>query len=170
MPFQGSKRDICDTIGLSRSMPFFDNKALTSISGLSNLNAEFNSAMISSNDQLSICNLPFICQLAEEDNILLELNAEGCSSNLEVKTSCEPLSIKKDLINEMISLAPNPSNGRIKILNYKNNFAPFCIYNQNAQVIFVGIANDNLINLKDLEAGLYYLKIEGQVLKLTLVD
>ena len=65
-----------------------------------------------------------------------------------------------------ISVYPNPANGQLKIKNYElRENTEYQIYSIVGQIVQQGKLYNNIINVETLANGLYFLKVDGKMVK-----
>ncbi|SFZ94336.1 Por secretion system C-terminal sorting domain-containing protein [Flaviramulus basaltis] len=148
------------------SLGIVNEQGLTSLSGLDNLNPEhIITALIQNNSQLSTCEVESICgYLASNPDpnyYLIENNATGCNTEIEVIDACATLSIDEaDLETSVISFYPNPTQDDL-YMDVKGNIEVknITIYNIMGQLVRTLNGSHELINVSKMDSGVYFVKV-----------
>jgi len=145
----------------------YNNYALTSLTGLDNINASsINRLTIEENYLLSYCNLQNICDYLVSPNGTIEIyeNAYGCNSQEEVEEACETVSIEDLLKENMFSISPNPCKGTasLKISNIEQGMMICDLYSIEGFKIMRLLNKEVMageheieVDLSELPAGVY---------------
>ncbi len=146
-----------------------ENEALTSISALSNLDSsEIIGVFIENNIQLPYCSITPICNSIINPNTDVSIfnNSQGCNTVPEVEAQCQ-LSITETDISENLSLFPNPVSSILKIKTSNHIFfEKATVYSLLGKRVFE--TSSKQINLENLSAGIYFVKVvtnKGSVTK-----
>lgn len=138
---------------------------LTSLSGLENINPEHISILIiQNNSQLSTCEVESICgYLASNPDpslYLIENNAPGCDTDIEVIDACTLSVDEVDLETSVISFYPNPTEDDL-YMEVKGNIEikSITIYNIMGQEIRTFSGSHELINVSKMDSGVYFVKV-----------
>jgi|GEM_PF-370267 len=138
------------------------NNSLLSLAGLDNIDANtVTDLMIGNNSSLSTCDVQSICDYLASPNGTIEIynNAPGCNSPEEVEEACL-ISIEETDIENQITLFPNPANKTISILNNGGlEIKEVSISNHMGQVVFSGKLVNSLLDVSNLQPGIYFIGI-----------
>jgi hypothetical protein len=91
-----------------------DNEALTSLTGLENIEADSISQLtITNNNLLSECHVLSVCNYLANPNGPIEIhdNTEGCNDTAQVHAACLGVSIEEIMDEHDFVISPNPNNG-----------------------------------------------------------
>jgi hypothetical protein len=148
------------------SLQIIENNSLSSLTGLDNINASLLPGLLILNNRvLSTCEVKSVCEFLSNplSQCDIQYNAPGCNSRDEVEQACYNLGINAfDYIH--YSFYPNPSSEQIIIKTLSNLIMrELFIINSIGQIISSHKKNENevTIEIKNLPAGIYYLKIIG---------
>ena len=148
------------------SLSIGDNDALTSLTGLDNINAgSITNLIINGNPSLSTCEVQSICDYLAYPNGSIEIydNATGCNSQEEVDSACVYLSNGEVNLEPAFSIYPNPASTQITISTpttpEKNTF--MTIYSANGkQLIERQLAEQQMVvDVSWLPQGVYFVKV-----------
>jgi hypothetical protein len=165
-----SKLESLVTIG---GMYIHGNETLTSLTGLQNVDANSVSQIsIVLNNSLSNCAVQSICDYLASPGSTIEIhdNAPGCSSQQEVETACETLSLQENSINQDFSISPNPSSGRFTINFSLDAQSPVNFVVRNSLGQIVEIVLDEILspgfhqvnwNAGNLPEGIYFYQMQA---------
>jgi len=137
--------------------------SLTSLSGIDNIDATSILVLAISNcPLLSECEVKSICDYLADPNgeIYIEDNADGCNSPEEVMEACESVSIQEQDLEPLFNLYPNPTNHFLFVNNRSSHeIDKILIYNIIGQIINSWDYKEPLINISELDQGIYILEI-----------
>jgi hypothetical protein len=159
---------ILESIGGSLYIYIYNNPALTSLTGLDNVELDSISDLtIYFNPLLSTCAIQSICDYLASPNGLIYIhdNAQGCNSNGEVRAACKEGVDESSVVNRRSSLSiyPNPASTNITISTpttpYKNTI--LTIRNLNGQALFSRqiIEQQTVVDVSVLSQGVYFVKV-----------
>ncbi|MDO8368699.1 MAG: T9SS type A sorting domain-containing protein [Saprospiraceae bacterium] len=150
------------------SLTFTLNYALTSLSGLDNIDpATITEVIISNNSLLSLCNTQPICEYLENGGTaFISGNAPGCNSVPEIEAACAVPT--QEVFAGEISVWPNPATDFLKIALPENaaaeplavqlfDVAGRCVRFVNPEK--VGIDKSHTLNLTGFPPGVFALKV-----------
>jgi hypothetical protein len=103
-------------VDVEENIKIWNNPALTSLEGLSNVDGEGMERFdIFNNTSLSVCHIASVCGAIQSNtsNTSIFNNASGCNSADEVLLQCTTST--KDLFESSTSIYPNPSQGMVTI-------------------------------------------------------
>ena len=153
------------------------NTGLTSLYGLDNIaDSSIFLLRIFGNEFLSDCAVQSICTSLANPGGIVDIydNAAGCNSRTEILDACETISIEEQNVDESIIIYPNPTNGKIYILNNdQNTICQISICNFLGEIIFDQLNIDNSVDVSTLSPGPYFIELrlkKGVVRKLFIVD
>jgi len=140
------------------------NDALTSLSGLDNINPEsIEDLKIEENQWLSDCAILSICNYLENPNgtIGIGSNATGCNSPEEVQDSCEAHAgmIYNVLSNNNLILFPNPAHQELNISIEGKNIDEVTIYTLTGQKVLQERPVNGTIDISTLQPGMYIVEV-----------
>lgn len=143
------------------------NANLVDISGIKNIdpNSIWELLSIRNNYSLSDCAIYSICEYIASPNglIVIEDNAEGCNSQIQVESACPGLQVSDIKDNSDIVLFPNPAKLIIKIsTKFKNLINLITIYNLQGQELISQELDLNIIDVSKLKTGSYIICIESE--------
>lgn len=150
-------------LSIGGNMELTNNNSLTNLYGLDNIEAEsIADLVIKSNPMLSVCEAQSICDYLGNPfgDIIIEDNAEGCNSQLEVEEACDIIGLGEINANRGFSIYPNPAGKNITI-ECKNHLhlEKVVLYNQLGQIVLNLIKPDPTINISTLGHGLYIIEV-----------
>jgi len=152
---------IVDSIGGILSV--HDNHILASLSGLENINPNsINQLEIYSNDLLSLCNIENICTYLTNPDAAVNIhdNSTGCNTEVELRDSCNLLSVHTFLYDGNLLILPNPGNSSVTIRTKDGEYIEeLVLYNQCGQMVLKEQPNDGEFILYKLKPGLFILEV-----------
>lgn len=118
-------KNISDLKKLTHTIAIYisNNDSLASLDGLDNVPGSIIQHLgISGNELLSHCHTQTICEylLGPSYNPWITNNNEGCNSISEVKDSCIITNVVEPILDEIISLIPNPASNYVKVTHPYN--------------------------------------------------
>lgn len=143
------------------------NANLIDISGIKNIdpNSIWELLSIRHNYSLSDCAIYSICEFIASPNglIVIEENAEGCNSQIQVEIACPELQVLDIKFNSDIVLFPNPAKQTIKIsTKFENPISLMTIYNLQGQELISQESDLKKIDVTKLKTGSYIICIESE--------
>jgi len=143
------------------------NDSLCSLTGLDNIDAaSIQGLQIYGNDCLSECEVLSICNYLNNPNgdLIIEENALGCNSIVEVLDSCDAnaVSVEEQNVTTRISVYPNPTSSEITISGVEGIIDEINIYNKLGQRVIHEMKPDNTIDVSWLPKGLYYAGLRSE--------
>jgi len=151
------------------ALELYDNDALTSLTGLENIDAgTISNLVIAFHYSLSNCAIESICNYLANPNGTIEIydNATGCNSQQEVEEACEVLAVNENILIFDITIYPNPATNRILITSNNGlKIESVNIYNQLGQkVLHINEIREN-IDISTLGQGIYIIELTSGELK-----
>ncbi len=167
-PVLQSLSSLADLTLIGGNIYIYANSALTSLSGLENINnASIENLTIKYNSLLSTCHVQSICDYLASPNTNIEIhdNASGCNSPEEVEDACIGVSIE-ELINEnSFTISPNPleSTAIVQYSLHQNSLVSLKIFDLSGRLV-VSLVNEYQqqgeqkieFNSTGLPAGIYF--------------
>lgn len=148
-----------------------DSKTTTGIHANFKLSASGEQLMLSKADGTVLDSLTFG---ASADDVSFERCPDGTGKFAKTTSptfnaaNCKPLATNDIDNGNNISLYPNPANTYINIVANETNFAAISIYSINGQLLQTLAfeqANNTTIDISMLQAGIYFMKIDKNVVK-----
>ena len=144
------------------SLGIRNNNALTSLTGLDNIDAaSIYSLSIYENISLSTCEVQSICNYLISPNGTIEIhdNATGCNSQEEVEEACA-VSVENINPEDEIYIFPNPATRQLTISSKDGTtIEEVIIYNQTGQKVLVEKPVSNIIDISQLQPGMYIIEV-----------
>ncbi len=152
-----------------RDLSISGSPLLTSLTGLENIQAgTLSSLTLRYNTSLSQCSIDLICDYLLEQNGYSNIahNAEGCSSEDEIKENC--VNGQEEIIKESdILIYPNPATDIISVVPFSNSFTKAVnLYDQMGKCYTVQFSANGQIKIDHLMAGLYVMELEYEKTKI----
>ena len=145
------------------------NDALTSLSGLDNIDANtISGLLITENYSLSTCEVQSICDylVAPGGTIEIRDNATGCNSQTQVYYACEALPSDNINFEEGLYIYPNPANHEVFISsNTGVIITETTIYNQIGKKVLHHNPATQPIDVSMLKQGVYIIEVCSQDFK-----
>jgi hypothetical protein len=106
---------------------------------------------------ITTTNAAIVSNTANPAEVIVEIEVDDDDTGNEV--------VRRDVTK--IKVYPNPTRNQLRITNYELQIEDYCVYNGMGQMVMQGKLQDDatIIHVGSLESGLYYLKIENQVIK-----
>lgn len=148
-----------------------DSKTTTGIHANFKLSASGEQLMLSKADGTVLDSLTFG---ASADDVSFERCPDGTGKFAKTTSptfnaaNCKPLATNDIDNGNNISLYPNPANTYINVVANETNFAAISIYSINGQLLQTLAfeqANNTTIDISMLQAGIYFMKIDKNVVK-----
>jgi hypothetical protein len=138
------------------------NGDLTSISqGFQNLDAITADLEIKSNTQLTNCEAFAVCNYLSTPPgaVIITNNATGCDTEAEIQTACNSLAIDDNILENEVTIIPNPGDTEIMVYLANGNVPDaIIIYNQLGQKV-IAVKKTIKVDVSELQAGVYYVVI-----------
>jgi hypothetical protein len=138
------------------------NDTLPGLNGLENIQANtIEYLAIHNNSSLSECDVQSICEYlaAPGGEMDFHNNAPGCNSPEEVQQACLT-SVKENVLQEEITLSPNPASSFITItVPGDMPIEEAIIYNHLGQKVFTAKPVNNMVDISGLKQGIYILEV-----------
>jgi len=139
-----------------------NNKALTSLAGLDNIDAgSIHNLDICDNAFLSTCAVKSVCNylISSNGTTVINGNATGCNSQAEVDTACRHLSAENLSIDGNFSISPNPASTQITISTPTKGY--FSILNLGGQQLLQQEITKpkTQIDISILPTGVYFVRL-----------
>jgi hypothetical protein len=166
--------DLSGLLGLTtlgRDLEIMNNPALTSLTGLDNIDAStISNLSIYYNSLLTTCDVKSICNYLNNPVgfISINSNAQGCNNQAEVQEACVANSIHEIFPEMDLRLHPNPSSRNLLITFalFKSAQVNFEIYNSDGQKVAVILDKSiqqgeyqHSWNTEGLPYGIYYYRM-----------
>ncbi|MEO0776191.1 MAG: T9SS type A sorting domain-containing protein [Bacteroidota bacterium] len=152
------------------------NRNLKTLDGFNpsiEINIQFRKVNVHGNINLSICSSDFVCDLLNQDPILVRafLNAPGCNSTGEIMQTCDEVDSEVSTDNSVTtfstSIYPNPGQGVFHLVNSSNENASYTVVDQSGITIKAGVIETKVtIDLTSHAGGVYFVFFEdneGQI-------
>jgi hypothetical protein len=139
------------------------NQILSNLSGLQNIQSgSIYSLYLTENPLLSECDIQGICEYLAAPGGTIEIhdNAPGCNSPEEVQQACLT-SVKENILQEEITLFPNPASSFITIIvPGEVPVKEAIIYNHLGQEVLSAKPENNTVDVAGLKAGMYMIEVK----------
>ncbi|HEX8547304.1 MAG TPA: T9SS type A sorting domain-containing protein [Cytophagaceae bacterium] len=146
----GSKQVYIETGATFNSFTSFGSKSFSRKGSVSNISSEYSEVIYEDGASISrTVNHMLLCPTIEFDYSLVK-----CRCNQD----CNLTSLNEAVSNKDLSVFPNPTEGNILINGVDESFK-VAIHNAQGNLIFQEMFNTNSIDLTNLAAGFYTLKI-----------
>ncbi|MBK7937995.1 MAG: T9SS type A sorting domain-containing protein [Lewinellaceae bacterium] len=154
--------EIFDSISpFSPRLEILRNQNLESLTGLDSFDlSQVEELYILSNPQLSICNIPPICEYLENGgSATISNNAPGCNSVAEIQAACM-VSIEEAFDGKpAVLFSPNPASDNLQIQITNNEKWEISLYDlQGRQMFRQAVSGGEMIGMKDWPPGIYALR------------
>lgn len=149
----------------ANSIDIINNDALTSLSGLDNINANtIDFLSIYTNNLLSTCNVQSVCAYLQSHNYSFNIygNAYHCNSDTEIEKTCATIGIEPKNSVSSLTIYPNPTSDNV-IIETKLK-GELTLLTLNGQPLFkYNITEQSTkIDISKLASGVYILKLIGE--------
>lgn len=138
----------------------FDNDQLVDISAISNLNVNgFTSIAFINNLSLSACSNQLVCDAISQNKAVIESNAQGCNTLMEVQQDCT-LGISEETLPDYISIHPNPVENKLFISSSLHTLENYSvkIFSSAGKLLLESSLDE--IDVSPLSSGLYFIQIK----------
>ena len=141
------------------------NSILTSLTGLDNIAAaSITGLYILENYSLSTCAVKSVCDYLGNMNGFIEIfnNATGCNSQAEVDTACKTLSVENLILDDVVSIFPNPSSDKITIETSPTpTKSQLSLMNLNGQQLITRQITEpkTQLDISSLPSGVYFVRL-----------
>ncbi len=145
------------------TLGFVNNEQLNDISALSNF--DINSLyqlLLYNNPELAVCNYSNICQYLDDpsNDYVVYDNALGCNTREEILQACGLLSNNENIIENNLSIYPNPTNGIFTISGIKEGTIQ--ITDSRGRVLKTFNLGSDVTSLEGLSEGVYFANITNK--------
>jgi hypothetical protein len=166
-PVLNDLTELVNLTSIGGVLKIWENDALTSLSGLDNINARsINDLTIYYNNNLSSCEIKSVCDYLASPNSIIEVgsNLTGCNSDEEILAACEVGMDEKTKSESHINIYPNPASSNLIIeLPYTTSIKNTCltIFNINGKQLMRHQMTEQttLINIGTIPPGIYFVQV-----------
>jgi hypothetical protein len=138
--------------------------AVKSLSGLDSINPNsINNLTITSNPNLSECDVESICSYLADPNgsIHIGANDTGCNNQEEILEACFSNTSEAPELDSIITFYPNPARNLLFFHNNSNKpITEITVYNQYGQIVLHEIGLIDKLDISEFPQGIYFIHFQ----------
>lgn len=168
-PFLESVTSLKNLVQINGLLQIYANVGLRSLSGLENIDPDgIEDLAILDCDVLTTCHVKSICDfLGVSKNLAsISMNGTGCNFRAQILERCRSRGPSVRPKQKEIVFFPNPTSGTVAIAAENIEQARFEVVDGPGRILLQGQLQDKTIDLSELAAGLYFVKIRTEELEI----